>query len=169
MQIVKLFVSDSVQSKGEQERISAYVQKLNSIFKYRDFIISWSLSDRECESGLHVDKSKWEICCSYTNTDVLGLDVIIGLGLIMDYNIQDYTDIKDSKLSIDNEDLINFANVPFFAQHPCIEELRTMIAEIPADSDDGVLLKKRSEHVQNLRRYDFMVYHGRCRQDGLQK
>lgn len=55
MHIVKLNISDSPLGRVEQGKITAYLEKLNTIFKYKGFMIEWSFSDKEYRS-LYIDK-----------------------------------------------------------------------------------------------------------------
>ena len=166
MQIVKLYITDSELCRNNKEKVDACVAKMNSIFKYKGFILNWmvckdeygSIANMESEGKLpYINKEESSIGCSFSNTDTLGLDIIIGLGELLDYNIQDITDIRDSKLSIEREDLVNFANIPLFAENPCILELKELISKIP-ESEEETLLKQKSEHISNIKRYDFMIY-----------
>ena len=103
------------------------------------------------------NKELCEIGCSFSNLATLGLDLLIGAGVILEYNIQDITDIKDSKLSIDCDDLIDFRNVEMFVQNPCISALRKEAEQI-VNTDNDALLKHKGDIMTNIKRYDFTLY-----------
>ena len=154
--------------------IKAYLSKWVHIFGYkipvkleyhfveRDFgsVVNLVASHATRQDSLRLpywNKELCEIGCSFTNLATLGLDLLIGAGVILEYNIQDITDIKDSKLSIDCDDLIDFRKVEIFVQNPCIAALRNEAAQI-GNTDNDAILKRKGEIMANIKRYDFTLY-----------
>ena len=169
MESVKLFIPNF----EEQYRaaIEVYLVKCNSVFRHKGFTIELCNEKKDAViselkeveykkiagSMIYTSRENRVLVCQYENIDTLALHIIIGFGAILDYNLPDVTDIKDGKLSIDLEDLVNFANIKTFSEHPCIKELNERLAQFP-ETEDQTLLKQKSDMVSNLRRYQFMVF-----------
>ena len=174
MQTLTLYISSFNLTDEQLANIKAYLSKWVHIFGYkipvkleyhfveREFgsVVNLVASDTKQKDFIRLpywNKELCEIGCSFTNLATLGLDLLIGAGVILEYNIQDITDIKDSKLSIDCDDLIDFRNVGMFVQNPCIAVLRKEAEQI-GNTDNDALLKHKGEIMTNIKRYDFTLY-----------
>ena len=179
MQILTLYISSFNLTDDQLANIKAYLSKWVHIFGYKipvkleyHFVecvfgsVTNIIDDSFIERGStqknslglpYWNKELCEIGCSFTNLATLGLDLLIGAGVILDYNIQDITDIKDSKLSIDCDDLIDFRKIEMFVQNPCIAALRKEADQI-GNTDNVVLLKHKGDIMNNIKRYDFTLY-----------
>ncbi|MBR5857250.1 MAG: tetratricopeptide repeat protein, partial [Bacteroidales bacterium] len=164
MESVKLCISNF--EEQHRNSIAECLKKCNNVFRHKGFIIEL---DNNVEvpqqahfkeiagSLIYTEKEGKIIVCEYNDIDTLALLIILGAGTVVEYNIPDVTDIKDGKLAIDLEELVNFSNVKTFSEHPCISELKDRIAQFP-ETEEETLLKEKSDMVSNLRRYYFMVF-----------
>ena len=166
MQTVKVLISNTEEAQLNRKSIEEYISKANGVFKPKGFYLEMEIESSEAPTGclmrhlvtpVQIDKKSSTIFCQFTNIDNFSLELIISLGSILDYNLPDITDIKENKLSIEQEDMINFNNVPLFSENPSICELNEQL-KLYSDTEDEELLKRKSEIVQNIKRYHFMVY-----------